>query len=252
MSFTSAAMSVSALASRIYPAQLCSVAPMPARPAPPPPSLTFTPPHFSADGGTDELPDTINASAAQPGTHILVATAGSGGEGAPVDALLCCQQRRDVLWLWGARTREEKRGCGLAELLLVSEWSSLLPAAATSCHGCWPRASSRPTHSHMPARHAAAHVQGEAQALAGSLPGVIALLSITLPQNATMRRIFARRGFREQCRVITWPATEAAHIPPTTSYCSWSSSEEARAARRQRRAAAAQACWQCCHRLQQW
>ena len=213
------------------------------------------PPHFSADGGTDDLPDTINASAAQPGTHILVATAGSGGEGAPVDALLCCQQRGSVLWLWGARTREEKRGRGLAELLLVSDgglaccWL-LRSVVVDAGSACFPRASS--PHSHTPARHAAAHVQGEAQALAGSLPGVIALLSITLPQNATMRRIFARRGFREQCRVITWPATEAAHIPPTTSYCSWSSSEEARAARRQRRAAAAQACWQCCHRLQQW
>ena len=47
--------------------------------------------------------------------------------------------------------------------------------------------------------------------LSGSLPGVTALLSITVAQNTTMRRLFARRGFRGQCQVVTWPATEAAH-----------------------------------------
>ncbi|KAI3436658.1 hypothetical protein D9Q98_006074 [Chlorella vulgaris] len=66
-------------------------------------------------GGTDDLPTTINAAASQPHTHILTVAASSG---APLDALLCCQQRGDVLWLWGARTREEARGRGLARLLL--------------------------------------------------------------------------------------------------------------------------------------
>ncbi|EFN58832.1 hypothetical protein CHLNCDRAFT_140669 [Chlorella variabilis] len=122
-------------------------------------------------GGTDELPATINAAAAEPGTHILVAC--SGGQGAPLDALLCCQQRGDVLWLWGARTREERRGAGLAQLLLE-----------------------------------------EAEALARSLPGVASLLSVTVPANDTMLRLFARCGFRQQCEVVSWPATDvcvAAH-----------------------------------------
>ena len=117
----------------------------------PAPAVILRPPHslpihrlsLSADGGTDDLPDTINASAAQSGTHILVATTGSGSVGGSggagsVDALLCCQQRRDVLWLWGARTREEKRGCGLAELLLVSVLPKACGWQLNAVGACWP------------------------------------------------------------------------------------------------------------------
>lgn len=52
----------------------------------------------------------------------------TGGEGRQLDALLCCQERGDVLWLFGARTAEELRGNGLAGLLLVSyRWQQSLP-----------------------------------------------------------------------------------------------------------------------------
>lgn len=59
----------------------------------------------------------IDAAAAQPGTHLLAASASSDGR---LDALLCCRQHGDTLWLWGARTREELRSLGLASALLVS------------------------------------------------------------------------------------------------------------------------------------
>ena len=51
------------------------------------------------------------------GNHLLAAC--TGGEGGQLDALLCCQERGDVLWLFGARTAEELRGNGLAGMLLV-------------------------------------------------------------------------------------------------------------------------------------
>lgn len=67
-------------------------------------------------GGTDVLPDRITGEAARPDTNVLVAAASADDT---VAALLCCQQRGDVLWLYGARTREDMRRRGLAELLLV-------------------------------------------------------------------------------------------------------------------------------------
>ena len=70
---------------------------------------------FRADGGHDTLPNTLAARAAEPGTHVLAAESGEGR----LDALLCMQRRGDALWLWGARTREQARGQGLAQLLLV-------------------------------------------------------------------------------------------------------------------------------------
>ena len=42
------------------------------------------------------------------------------------------------------------------------------------------------------------------------LPGAAALLSITVPANETMRRLFARRGLRQQRRVVAWPETPVA------------------------------------------
>lgn len=48
-------------------------------------------------------------------------------------------------------------------------------------------------------------LQAEAEALARSLPGVAALLSVTVPANGTMRRIFARRGLCQLCQVVSWP-----------------------------------------------
>ncbi len=73
----------------------------------------------------DDLPNTIIDASKQAGTHILVACTG-GQETPQLDAILCCQQRGDVLWLWGARTREEARGRGLAQLLLVGYcWGSI-------------------------------------------------------------------------------------------------------------------------------
>lgn len=52
--------------------------------------------------------------------------------------------------------------------------------------------------------------QAEAETLARTLPGAAALLSITVPANRTMRRLFARRGFRQQRRVVVWPETPVA------------------------------------------
>lgn len=52
--------------------------------------------------------------------------------------------------------------------------------------------------------------QAEAEALARTLPGTAALLSITVPANRTMRRLFARRGLMQQRRVVAWPETPAA------------------------------------------
>ena len=168
-----------------------------------------------ADGGTDELPATINAAAAEPGTHILVAC--SGGQGAPLDALLCCQQRGDVLWLWGARTREERRGAGLAQLLLVGGCWGRGAAAVSTAIQQYPQ----DIEMHVlvccsltPAPPCAGCLQEEAEALARSLPGVASLLSVTVPANDTMLRLFARCGFRQQCEVVSWPATDvcvAAH-----------------------------------------
>ncbi|KAL4442969.1 hypothetical protein ABPG77_008460 [Micractinium sp. CCAP 211/92] len=112
-------------------------------------------------GGTDVLPDRITGEAARPDTNVLVAAASADDT---VAALLCCQQRGDVLWLYGARTREDMRRRGLAELLLA-----------------------------------------EAEALARTLPGVTALLSVTVPVNGTMRGIFARRSLRQLCHVVSWP-----------------------------------------------
>lgn len=48
-------------------------------------------------------------------------------------------------------------------------------------------------------------MQAEAEALARSLPGVAALLSVTVPNNGTMRRIFARRALHQLCQVVSWP-----------------------------------------------
>lgn len=53
-------------------------------------------------------------------------------------------------------------------------------------------------------------MQAEAEALACTLLGAAALLSITVPANHTMRRLFARRGFRQQRRVVAWPETPVA------------------------------------------
>ncbi|KAL4457696.1 hypothetical protein ABPG75_012561 [Micractinium tetrahymenae] len=111
--------------------------------------------------GTDTLPDRIDGEAARPDTHVLVAAVAADDS---VAALLCCRQQGNVLFLYGARTHEDMRRRGLAELLLA-----------------------------------------EAEELARSLPGVAALLSVTVPDNGTMRGIFARRGFRQQCQVVNWP-----------------------------------------------
>ncbi|PRW60601.1 acetyltransferase [Chlorella sorokiniana] len=50
----------------------------------------------------------------------------------------------------------------------------------------------------------------KAEALARTLPSAAALLSVTVPANRTMRRLFERRGFRQQRRVVAWPETPAA------------------------------------------
>lgn len=52
--------------------------------------------------------------------------------------------------------------------------------------------------------------QARAEALARKLPATAALLSITVPANHTMRRLFARRGLVQQRRVVAWPATPVA------------------------------------------
>lgn len=75
-------------------------------------------------GGTDILPDRIIHDAARPDTHVLVAALPHDDS---VAALLCCQQRGDVLWLYGARTREDMRRRGLAELLLVRGHAHMPP-----------------------------------------------------------------------------------------------------------------------------
>lgn len=53
-------------------------------------------------------------------------------------------------------------------------------------------------------------MQAEAEGLARTLLGAAALLSITVPANHTMRRLFARRGFLQQRRVVAWPETPVA------------------------------------------
>lgn len=53
-------------------------------------------------------------------------------------------------------------------------------------------------------------MQAEAESLALTLPGAAALLSITVPANPTMRRLFARSGLRQQRRVVAWPETPVA------------------------------------------
>lgn len=77
------------------------------------------------------------------------------------------------------------------------------PRASAICTGMFLSAASSPF---LPARCR----QAEAEALAHMLPRAAALLSITVPANRTMRRLFARRGFRQQRRVVAWPETPVA------------------------------------------
>lgn len=169
----------------------------------------------SVYSGTDDLPDTISSTAAQPSSHLLVAS--TGGEGGQLDALLCCQQRGKVLWLFGARTAEEKRGCGLAHLLLVGcgmrEGLLLHLAACNLTALVFPQVGAVPSALLLRVSlfcilppSLSCNAQEVAEALAHTLPGVAALLSVTIPANNTMCRLFERRGFRQQRRVVAWPA----------------------------------------------
>ena len=85
-------------------------------------------------GGSDDLPQRINEEAARPCTHALALA--TGGAGAPLDALLCCQLRGDVLWVYGARTRGSLRGLGMASRLLVSAHRAAAWTATRAEHAC--------------------------------------------------------------------------------------------------------------------
>ena len=71
------------------------------------------------------------------------------------------------MFVWGARTREEARGRGLAALLM---------------------------------QHVEAHsLESKSSPLARWL------LSITIPSNSVMRRLFGRLGYGTLCQVDIWP-----------------------------------------------
>lgn len=72
---------------------------------------------YNADGGNDALPYEINEQARDPSTRVFVC---ADAEEDRLQALMACQVRGQVLWLWGARTREERRGQGLAKQLMVN------------------------------------------------------------------------------------------------------------------------------------
>lgn len=52
-------------------------------------------------------------------------------------------------------------------------------------------------------------LQEEAETLARALH-LAALLSVTIPVNAAMRRVFECRGLTPQCRIVSWPAAPVA------------------------------------------
>lgn len=161
-------------------------------------------------GGTDDLPERISRTLNDPATHILTAAAAAAADGpdseldgpdAELDALLCCQQRGDVLWLYGARTREQRRGNGLAGALLVGRAvaASRTPLKPTNCG---PQTTAPALSCFAP--------QEEAERLAAALPHCTALLSITIPANHTMRRLFCRRGFWQLEPIRIWPVSTVA------------------------------------------
>ena len=77
--------------------------------------------YSSTDGGTDALPSFINTNAAQPSTKIFAHVGDPEGNLEDrLHALICCQVRGRVLWVWGARTREEQKGKGMGKQMLVS------------------------------------------------------------------------------------------------------------------------------------
>jgi len=79
-------------------------------------AINFSLNNILADGGFDSLPKVIDRNVTQPDTHIYACEAED-----TLQSLLCCQLRRPVFYIWGARTRDIYQGKGLAKLLLVRD-----------------------------------------------------------------------------------------------------------------------------------
>jgi hypothetical protein len=110
--------------------------------------------------GHDYLHLTINSACREANTNVFVLCSTQNDE---VNALIATQRRDTALWIWGARTREDRRGEGLCSRLL---------------------------------RHSERHAMEQPLEIAS-------LLSTTIDENLHMRHIFRREGFVEQCRVHT-------------------------------------------------
>ena len=85
-----------------------------------------------AVGGNDPLLRSIAGLTERPGVRLFVAEGGGGAE-----ALIGCHHADDVLFVFGARTREEARGRGLGARLLVSGWLRVGGWAAGAGYRTW-------------------------------------------------------------------------------------------------------------------
>lgn len=122
-----------------------------------------------ADGGTDTLPNFLgkyDQSSRDRATHVFVA---ARSEDDVMHALICCQRREDILWIFGLRTDEEYRGMGLASSLMeyAQDFSTTFFGSDISC-----------------------------------------LMASTIEANTTMLGILHRKGYVQHALVRGWPTWE--------------------------------------------
>jgi hypothetical protein len=152
-----------------------------------------------ADGGFDALPNTINSYLTQPDTYIYACT-----EEDTLQALLCCQLRAHLLYIWGARTRDIYQGKGLAKMLLVRKIPAIILLLEALFALIFPYLILLQRHAEAEAARlysSDATTVATAATAAAAQKRLSGFLSTTITENAPMRRIFNLHGYLEHCLV---------------------------------------------------